>query len=108
MNGYMLLGIAIACEVFSTSMLKASVGFTKAIPSLAFIVGMGAAFYTVSQAMVYIPLNIAYAIWAGLGTVLTALIAVIVWKEPVNIYTVAGIVLIVIGVVLLNWKSASH
>ena len=62
MNGYVLLGIAIACEVFSTSMLKASAGFSKLMPSLAFIVGMSASFYTVSQAMNSIPLNIAYAI----------------------------------------------
>lgn len=108
MNGYVLLGIAIAFEVFSTSMLKASVGFTKLLPSIAFIVGMGLSFYIVSQAMTVIPLNIAYAIWSGLGTVLTAMVAILVWKEPVNIYTAAGIALIVLGVVLLNLKQAGH
>lgn len=108
MSGYVLLGIAIAFEVFSTSMLKASAGFSKLVPSLAFIVGMGTSFYTISQAMNSIPLNIAYAIWSGLGTVLTALIAVFIWKEPVNLYTGVGIAFIITGVVLLNLKGPGH
>lgn len=108
MNGYILLGIAITFEVFSTSMLKASAGFTKLIPSFAFIVGMGASFYTVAQAITVIPLNIAYAIWSGLGTVLTTLIAIVIWREPCNTYTVTGTTLIVIGVILLNLKAIDH
>jgi small multidrug resistance pump len=55
-----------------------------------------------------IPLNIAYAIWSGLGTVLTALIAILIWKEPVNIFTGVGIVLIISGVVLLDLKGPAH
>ncbi|BBB93346.1 MAG TPA: multidrug efflux SMR transporter [Methylomusa anaerophila] len=108
MNGYVLLGIAIALEVFSTSMLKASTGFTKLVPSLAFIVGMGTSFYAISQAMTVISLNIAYAIWSGLGTVLTALVAILIWKESFNIYTGIGIALIIGGVVLLNLKGPGH
>lgn len=78
MNGYVFLGIAIALEVFSTSMLKYSEGFTKLYPSLAFIVGMSASFSAVAQVMTVIPLNIAYAIWAVLGTVLTAVVSVLI------------------------------
>lgn len=108
MNGYVLLSIAIFCEVFSTSMLKASAGFSKLLPSLAFIVGMGTSFYTLSQALNFIPLNIAYAIWGAMGTVLTALVAFLIWKEPFNIFTGVGITLIVIGVAVLNFKGAGH
>lgn len=108
MNGYSFLVIAIALEVFSTSMLKLSEGFTKLYPSLVFIVGMSASFYAVAQAMTFIPLNVAYAIWSGLGTVLTALVSVLIWKETINIYSGIGIVLIVIGVVMLNLKGPSH
>ncbi len=108
MNGYVFLGIAIACEVFATSMLKASAGFSKLLPSLAFIAGMSASFYTVAQAMTTIPLNVAYAVWAGLGTVLTALVAILVWKETFTIYSAVGIALIVGGVVVLNLKGPGH
>jgi small multidrug resistance pump len=108
MNGYIFLTIAIAFEVFSTSMLKASEGFSNLMPSLAFIIGMGVSFYTLSQALTLIPLSISYAIWSGLGTVLTALVALLIWKEPINIYTSVGILLIISGVVLLNLKGSSH
>lgn len=108
MNGYVFLVIAIALEVFSTSMLKYSEGFTKLYPSLAFIVGMSASFYAVAQAMIVIPLNITYAIWAGLGTVLTTFVAIFLWKESINLYSGIGIALIVIGVVMLNLKGPTH
>jgi small multidrug resistance pump len=108
MNGYVFLAIAISLEVFSTSMLKLSEGFTKLYPSLVFIIGMSASFYAVAQAMTVIPLNIAYAIWSGLGTVLTALIAVLIWKESINLYSGIGIALIVLGVIMLNLKGPAH
>jgi small multidrug resistance pump len=108
MNGYALLAAAIVCEIFATSMLKASAGFSRLIPSILFVVVMGASFYALSQALTQIPLSIAYAIWSGLGTALTSLVALFVWKESLNIYTIAGIVLIIIGVVLLNLKGAGH
>lgn len=108
MNGYVFLALAITCEIFSTSMLKASEGFSRIIPSFAFLVGMSASFYTLSQALNYIPLSIAYAIWAGMGTALTAVVAVLFWKESINIYTVMGIMLIIVGVVLLNLKGSNH
>lgn len=108
MNGYTFLGIAILLELFSTSMLKASEGFTKLMPSIVFIGGMGSSFYLMSQALVTIPLSVAYAVWSGVGTALTALIGILIWKEQLNIYSGIGVVLIVIGVVLLNLKGSGH
>lgn len=108
MNGYVLLGMAIALELFSTSMMKASVGFTKLVPSIAFIAGMSSSFYILSQALTVIPLSIAYAIWSGVGTVLTALMGIYIWKEQFNLYSSLGILLIVMGVVLLNLKGNAH
>ncbi|WP_242833593.1 DMT family transporter [Desulfosporosinus youngiae] len=56
----------------------------------------------------YVLLSIAYAIWAGVGTALTAVIGILYWKEQLNIYNGVGIVLIIIGVALLNLKSTAH
>lgn len=106
MNGYIFLTLAIVLELFSTSMLKASIGFTKLLPSIIFILGMSLSFYLLSQALTFIPLSIAYAIWSGIGTALTAIIGVIIWKEQINIFTCIGIAFIIIGVVLLNLKSS--
>jgi multidrug transporter EmrE-like cation transporter len=108
MNGYVFLGLAIILEIFSTSMLKASAGFTKLLPSIIFLIGMGSSFYVLSQALTTIPLSVAYAIWSGLGTALTAVIAVLIWKEHLNVNMIIGIVLIIAGVVILNLKGSTH
>jgi multidrug resistance protein EbrB len=101
-KGYIALAIAIIGEVFGSSMLKLSEGFTNILPSIGFIVGFGIAFYSISVSVRNVPLGTAYAIWAGAGTVLTALIGVLVWKETITIVTILGIVLIVGGVAVLN------
>lgn len=53
-------------------------------------------------------LNIAYALWAGFGIVLTTIIAVAFWKEPINLASILGIGLILVGVVILNMYGAGH
>jgi len=105
MNGYILLALAIILEIFSTSMLKLSAGFTRLIPGIIFIIGMSLTFYIFSQALLSVPLSIAYAIWSGVGTAITALVGVFIWKEHLNIYMCAGIVCIIAGVILLNIKE---
>lgn len=67
MHGYWFLAAAILLEIFSTSMLKASAGFTRLVPSFIFAAGMGASFYMLSLALKTVPLAIAYVIWSGLG-----------------------------------------
>jgi len=102
MKGYITLATAIIGEIFGTSMLKLSEGFTKLLPSLGFIVGMGIAFYALSLCLNYLPLGTAYAIWSGVGTAATALIGLLVFHEPFNVLMIVGIILIIGGVVFLN------
>lgn len=92
MHWSILLAIAICSEIFGTSMLKLSLGF-------------GVAFYCLSLALKHIPLGMAYAIWSGVGLVLTAMIGVIVFNEKIDMWGVFGIGLIVAGVVVLNVLS---
>ena len=103
MQGYIILIIAIIGEVFGSSMLKASNGFKRVVYSIfGVIIGYGVAFYALSLALKTIPLGMAYAIWSGLGTVLTALIGIIIYKEGVSSKKLFGIGLIIGGVVILN------
>lgn len=105
MNSFVLLMIAILSEVFGSSMLKASNGFKKLLPSLAVIAGMGSAFFSLSLALKEIPLGTAYAIWSGVGTALTAMVGVLVYKEHLNIKKIAGLILVIGGVVLLKLST---
>ncbi len=104
LKGYSLLILSILLEVFSTQMMKLSEGFSKLFPSIAFAVGMGSCFYVFSKTLTMLPLGIAYAIWAGLGTALTAILAVILWKETLSAQMIVGIILIIAGVIILNLR----
>ena len=104
---FSFLFIAIVAEVFASSMLKRTEGFSRIWPSLGVVVGYGTAFYCLALTLKTIPIGTAYAIWAGLGTALTAIVGVVLYKELFNRKTVLGILCIILGVVVLN-LAGSH
>ena len=99
---FVYLILAIAAEVIATSALKASVGFTRPLPSLLVVGGYGVAFYLLSLVLRTLPVGITYAIWAGLGIVLVTLVGIMVFGEKPDLPAVLGISLIVAGVVTLQ------
>ncbi|WP_374577144.1 SMR family transporter [Phenylobacterium sp.] len=110
MNGYAWLAIAIVAEVIGTSTLKASEGFTRLLPSLVTAVGYGVAFYCLSHSMKTVPVGVGYAIWSGVGVVLITAIAWVAFKQRLDLPALAGMGLIVSGVLVINLfsKSAGH
>lgn len=96
--GYLYLAIAIITEVAATSALKASQEFTKLIPSLIVVIGYGVAFYLLTLVLRTIPVGIAYALWAGVGIVLVAIIGAILYKQIPDFPAAIGIGLIVAGI----------
>lgn len=96
------LAIAIISEVIATSALKAADGFTRWGPSVLVVVGYASAFYFLSLTLRSIPLGIVYAIWAGVGIALIALVGWIVYHQALDLWALLGIGLIVAGVVVLN------
>ncbi|MDN3607653.1 MULTISPECIES: DMT family transporter [Bacteroidota] len=107
---YLFLALAIILEVIGSSFMKASNGFTKIIPTSITIIAYIVCFFFLSQALKHIPLGIAYAIWGGLGIVLTAIISVVVFKQSLDLPAIIGIILIVSGVFVMNFfsKTATH
>lgn len=101
------LGLAIVFEVCGTTLLQKSEQFTRLLPTLGTIVFYLAAFYFLSQSLKVVPLGVAYASWAGLGIVLTALIGVFYFRQPLDWVGVMGIVLIVAGAILVNGVSGA-
>ena len=71
---YLYLAVAIILEVIGTSALKASDTFTRLLPSLVTVVTYAASFLFLALSLRTIPVGIAYAVWAGLGIVLIALV----------------------------------
>ena len=99
---FVYLVLAIVAEVIATSALKASMGFTRPLPSVVVVVGYGLAFYLLSLVLRTLPVGVAYAIWAGPGIVLVTLVGIVVFGEKPDLPAVLGISLIVAGVVLLQ------
>jgi len=103
--GYFYLAIAIICEVIGTSALQASNGFTKILPSSIVVISYGLAFYLLALALKFMPVGTAYAIWAGLGIVLIAVVGAIAFKQIPDAPAVIGMVLIVSGVLVIRLYS---
>jgi small multidrug resistance pump len=108
--GYIYLAIAIVAEVVATNALKASEEFTRPGPVISIIVGYGIAFYFLSLALRTVPVGVAYAIWAGVGIVLVAIVAAVVFKQIPDTAAIIGMILIVSGVVVMNVfsKTVGH
>lgn len=102
---WLYLTIAIVAEVIATSFLKASDGFTKLVPSLAVAAGYAAAFFFLSLTLNEIPVGIAYAVWSGVGVTLIATIGWLFLGQKLDAAAIAGMGLIVAGVVVLNLFS---
>lgn len=110
MSAYLWLAIAIVSEVIATNALKATDGFTRLWPTLLTIVGYGVAFFGLSQCLQTMSVGVAYAIWAGLGIVLVALMAMVVFKQIPDWPAIIGMSLIIAGVVVINVfsQTATH
>lgn len=82
--------------------LKYSESFTRLVPSVLTILGAVASFWLLSHAMKTLPVGTAYAVWVGIGIVGTTILGVMLFNEPVNAMRIAGIGLIVAGIVALK------
>ena len=102
---WLYLSIAILAEVVATSSLKAAEGFTRITPSLMVILGYGTAFYFLSLTLRTMQVGTAYAIWSGVGTVLVSLIAWILFNQKLDAAAIAGITLIIAGVIIIKFLS---
>ncbi|MFE3523781.1 DMT family transporter [Streptomyces sp. NPDC059161] len=105
---YVLLGCAIGSEIIATSALKYSEGFTRLWPSLVTAAGYLFAFYLLSLTLKSLSVGTAYAIWSGVGTAVIAAVGMVFMGEAMTAAKLAGIALVIGGVVLLNLGGASH
>jgi small multidrug resistance pump len=102
---WILLFVAILLEVAGITSMKLSRGFAEVIPSIAVPV-----FYVLSAAAVILALkrldlSVTYAIWSGVGTALAAMIGIAYFREPLTLFKVASLALVILGVVGLSLAS---
>ncbi|HCR2161429.1 TPA: multidrug efflux SMR transporter [Enterobacter asburiae] len=105
MNAYFLLALAIAAEVVATTSMKALSGINKPLPLILVIGGYGVAFWLLSIVVKTIPVGVAYATWAGMGIVLVSIASYFIYNQKLDVYAVAGMAMIVCGVVFMQALS---
>ena len=106
MQSWLMLVAAIVLEVAGTTSMKLSDGFTRLLPSVLLAVFYLFSLAALALALKRIDVSVAYAIWAGVGTVLVAVVGVLWFREPVSLLKVGSILLIVAGVVGLHLGGA--
>lgn len=106
MKGLLYLALAIVFEVFGSTMLKLSEGFTQVWPVVGVIAGFLSAFTFLSFSLKTIDLSSAYATWSGVGTALTAIVGFLLFGETISLKGVFGLTLVIAGVVVLNRSKA--
>lgn len=100
--GWTYLIAAILFEVTGTTCMKLSEGFAKWGYAAAMWVCYIVCFTLLTLAMKTIDLGTAYAVWAGLGTALIAVIGIVAFKESVTTVKVVSLLLVILGIVGLN------
>ena len=97
-----MLAGAIVLEVAGTTCMRLSEGFSRLTPSVLIFVFYAASFALNTLVIRTLGRSVVYAVWSGVGTVLTAAIGLLYFKEPATAMKMASIGLIVIGVIGLH------
>ena len=101
-TSYLFLALAVFLGVTSNSFAKSAEGFTLLIPSIITAITIVLCMYALSMVMKNIPMGITYASFAGLTILATVVVGIIRFNQIPNIYSIIGLILIIIGVLMVN------
>ena len=104
-QAWLVLALAILFEVGGTTSMRLSDGLSRLTPSVMIFVFYAVSFLLNAMVIRTLGLSVAYAVWSGVGTVLTAAIGYLWFKEPATALKLASTALIVIGVAGLHAAS---
>ena len=101
-TAYIILIIAVILGTVSNSFAKSAEGFTLLFPSIITAITIVLCMYALSLVMKNIPMGITYASFAGLTIIATVIVGVIKYNQVPNLYSMIGLALIIIGVLMVN------
>ncbi|WP_420863408.1 DMT family transporter [Algirhabdus cladophorae] len=99
--------LAVMAETIGTTALQASQQFTKFWPSVLVVGAYAISFYLLSLTLKFMPVGIMYAIWSGLGIVLIAGIAWIVYGQKLDLWAILGMGMILSGILIIHLFSST-
>ena len=101
-TSYGFLILAVVLGVTSNSFAKSAEGFTILIPCIITAITIVLCMYALSMVMKNIPMGITYASFAGLTIISTVIVGIIRFNQMPNLYSMIGLGLIIIGVLMVN------
>ncbi|MFN0182785.1 MAG: DMT family transporter [Aquabacterium sp.] len=104
-QAWAVLSVAILFEVAGTTCMRLCEGFTRLTPSVLIFVFYAISFALNVSVIRVLGMSVTYAVWSGVGTLLTALIGYLYFKEPATALKMMSAGLIVIGVFGLHASS---
>ena len=102
---WVYLIVAGGLEVFWSTCLKLSEGFSVLRFSILTVIGMIFSFLFLSQATKTLPLGTSYAIWTGVGALGAVIVGVLLFKESVSPLRLMFVALLLIGIIGLKATS---
>ena len=99
---WIVLALSGVLEAVWATALGKSDGFARLAPSVVFFVALAASMTGLGYAMQQLPAATAYAVWVGIGAVLTLVYATVTGVESVSLLKAMFMVSIVLGVVGLK------
>ena len=99
---WVILFVAGLFEIAWAVGLKYTEGFTRLWPTVATIVALVASMTLLGIALRTLPLGTAYAVWTGIGSVGTAVLGIVLFREPATVMRLVCIGLIVTGIIGLK------
>ena len=105
---YLFLVLAVVLGTAANTFAKSAEGFTLWLPSILTAITIVACMYSLSQVMKTIPVGITYASFAGITIIATTVIGVIKFSQMPNLYTIMGLGLIIVGVLMVNLMGKTN
>ena len=102
-SGYIFLFLAILLGIAANGFLKITNGFTNIYPTIFCVVSIILCLFCLSKAMNIIPVGFTYATYGGITITAVTIFGILKYNQLPNIYGTIGIVLIIIGVILVNY-----
>ena len=102
-SGYIFLFLAIILGIAANSFLKTTNGFTNIYPTIFCVVSIILCLFCLSKAVNIIPVGFTYATYGGITITAVTIFGILKYNQLPNIYGTIGIVLIIIGVILVNY-----
>jgi len=99
---WILLVVAGLLEVAWAAALPSTAGFTRPLPTAAFLAALGGSMFLLARATESIPLGTAYGVWVGIGAVGAALVGIVAHGDPATPARLAFLALLVVAVVGLK------